>query len=199
MSGESQDARWQQAAADHRSAVDAFAGEAERVPDERWNEPPAEGKWSPAQVAEHLRLCYVTMGRELAGGTGFRVRVGRLRRWVYRVRILRRMLRQREFVRGAPATREVRPGPGPFERAATLSGLRTEASAFLASLEPRRHHRATRLTHPFFGALTAQQALELCALHLDHHRPHLRRTASSGQLVDEPARAHAVPPPASTG
>jgi hypothetical protein len=67
----------------------------------------------------------------------------------------------------------VRPGPGPFEREATLAGLVAEADAFVAALTMRRDMRATHLTHPFFGRLTPMQGIELCALHTRHHTKQL--------------------------
>jgi len=165
--------RWKLADDAHRMAIAAFIDAARAVPDDRWNASRTDGKWSPAQIAEHLRLSYATLRRELEGEVGFRVRVGPAKRLLLRLTVLRRMLRQRVFPQGAPATREIRPGGGPFEREATLAGLAGEAGAFGERLTARRDERGTHVTHPFFGALDPLQGLELCALHVDHHRAQL--------------------------
>src|SRR5437764_15296711 len=46
------------AIADNRAAVEAFAAAARAVDAASWNTPRAEGKWSPAQIAEHLAIVY---------------------------------------------------------------------------------------------------------------------------------------------
>jgi hypothetical protein len=179
--------RWRLAEDAHRAAVAAFIDAAKQVPDGRWNEPLADGKWSPAQIAEHLRLSYATLRSELEGEGGFRVRVGPAKRLLLRFTVLRRMLRRRVFPQGAPATREIRPGGGPFEREATLAGLAGEAGSFGERLAARRDERGTHVTHPFFGALDPLQGLELCALHVHHHRAQLPVAPAAG----EPAAAKA--------
>lgn len=185
------DARWRQAKDEHQAALAAFLVAARAVPDPQWNEPPREGKWSPAQIAEHLRLTYATIARELRGDTGFRVRVGRLRQLVLRLTVLRRLRRERAFPPGAPAVREVRPGPGPFERQATLAGLQVEADGFGASLDAGRNLRTIGITHPFFGKLGPFQGLELMTLHTSHHRAQLGSPAGSGAEPTTTAAASA--------
>jgi DinB family protein len=171
------DTRWHQASCDHDAAVESFVAACAAIPAERWELPRAEGKWSPAQIAEHLRLTYATLRGELAGRGGFRVRVSRWRRLVLRLTVLRKILRQRAFPAGAPATREVRPGAGPFDRDATLAALRDEAAGLERELAAGRGLAATSVTHPFFGRLTPVQGLELCVAHTCHHRSHLEPLA----------------------
>jgi hypothetical protein len=180
--------RWREALKDHEAAVTAFLDGARRVPADRWDTARPGDKWSPGQIAEHLRLTYATLRRDLEGGTGFRVRVSPLRALVYRVTVLRRMLRRRQFVKGAPATREVRPAGGPFERQATLAGLQAEAAAFEATLGARGGPPERRVAHPFFGRLSPLQGLELCALHTRHHGEQLLEATA-------PAADTRSPPP----
>ena len=182
-----EDARWQRTKEEHAGAVSAFLAAAEAVPEARWNEARGEGKWSPAQIAEHLRLTYATVSRDLRGETGFRVRVGPLRLLVLRLTVLRRMLRERAFPKGAPAVREVRPAGGPFDRQPTLAGLRAEAESFMRGLDTLPGRRARRFTHPFFGRLAPQQGLELMVLHTHHHRGQLTQTSASA--AGDPAGA----------
>jgi hypothetical protein len=97
---------------DHRAAVETFLGQARDVPPDRWDVPRADDKWSPAQIAEHLRLTYATLRRELEGGTGFRQRVSRLRALFYRVGLLRRMLRRPTLHRRRAGHARGAAGPG---------------------------------------------------------------------------------------
>ena len=65
--------RLEAAATDHRDALDAFIATVQQIRPEVWNQAPADRKWSPAQVTEHLMLTY-EMGRsEPAGREGFRI------------------------------------------------------------------------------------------------------------------------------
>ena len=69
----------EEVAAEHRAAIEAFARTAESVDPAVWNLPRAEGKWTPAQVVQHLILSYEAGLRELDGGAGMTVVVPGLR------------------------------------------------------------------------------------------------------------------------
>ena len=79
-------------------------------------------------------------------------------------------LRMGEFPRGAPAVREIRPGPGPFDRSATLSALGDLTSRFESELSRRSD---AQVSHAFFGRMRAPVGLRVLALHNRHHRAQL--------------------------
>ncbi len=151
-----------------------FVAAAEAVPEAAWQHSPGADKWSPAQIAEHLRITYEVMLRELRGGQGVRVRLGWFQRLVLRQGVMRRILRGGVFPKGAPAVRELRPGGGPFERRATLAELGTLTDDFASEIAANRN---ARLSHPFFGKLGAASGLRILAAHNRHHRGQLPTSA----------------------
>lgn len=167
---ETQTADWATSIEHHRAAALSVAATARSVQAGRWNVPRGEGKWSPAEVVEHLRLTYATLRRELATGEGMRVRTPWLRRLVIRALFLRGILRTGQFPAGARAVREIRPAGGPFDQEATVRLLEEEALAFERELTARR---GATLTHPIFGAADSATGLRFCTVHLLHHEQQL--------------------------
>ena len=161
---------WQELAEDHRASVEEFAAAARAVPQSSWDTRPAPDKWSPGQIAEHLRLTYEVLLREAHGGKGIRIRLPWWRRTLLRATVMRRLLRRGEFPQGAPAVKEIRPGEGPFGREATLTDFERLASEFAAELTA---HREKRFTHAFFGRMASPAGLRFLAIHNRHHKAQL--------------------------
>ena len=138
-------------------------------PRETWETPLGPEQWTPAQVAEHLRLAYEVIGRELAGGAGIRVRTSWWQRWLLRFKFLPGILEQGRIPGKAKAPSEVRPGPGPFAREALLAALRDGAQTVEAALSTRHADGGAGLTHHVFGRLTPAEALRFLTVHNAHH------------------------------
>lgn len=156
----------------HLEVLDGFIRAAEQVPADAWNRAPADESWSPAQVAEHLRLTYVVTRPELRGGQGFRVRTSRWKQWLFQFLFLRRITEQGRFPANVPAVREIRPAPGPYDRAALLAALRDEGEQFDREFAAVRD-ADVRLSHPFLGRLKPADALALTTQHIRHHEKQL--------------------------
>ncbi len=161
--------------AEHGAVIAAFIAAARSVPGEAWNGPLDGDRWSPAQIAEHLRLTYRLVGGELRGMPGLRIRTPVwLRPWL-RFRFLRSILKTGVMPAGARAPREVRPPAGPFDREATLTGLAEAAAEFERNLLARWDDRGAVATHHVFGALDRDQILRFAVVHAEHHRRQLGR------------------------
>lgn len=170
-------AAWREAAGRHTGALETLLERAAAVPAARWNAPLADGKWTPAQVVEHVRLVYDIAASELAGAGGIRVRTAWWIRPLLRLRYLGAILRTGQVPRGARAPHETRPGTGPFDQDATLAALRASSQRFLALLEPAWGRPGPVLTHHLFGTLGAGDAFRFMAVHTAHHAQQLPETS----------------------
>ncbi len=161
-------------ATDHREALREFVETASQLSPDAWNSAPAPEKWSPGQVTEHLVLTYQIARGELAGREGFRIRTSWWRQRFFQWLILPRILDGR-FPRGVPAVREIRPGPGPYDRAAQLRAMTDDGAHFIREMSSVLG-QARKFTHPFLGKLDPPTAFRLLTQHLRHHRKQLLTT-----------------------
>lgn len=153
----------------HRDAVERFVAAARAVPEERWSLPAAPGKWSPAEVAEHLSLTYDGVLGELAGGPGVRIRVKGLKLLVLRLVVMPRFLGQGFVPAGVRAPQEVVPREPSPDRTTSLARLQGRAGEFERVMAERLGDRKGRISHPFFGRLSMSQGLRFVEVHLRHH------------------------------
>lgn len=157
-----------QAAADHRAAIEDVARVVASQDPAGWAQAREPGKWSPAEIAQHLLLSYEVVQAELDGGAGFRIVLPWWKRLPLRWVVLPKILAGR-FPKGAPAPREARPRTGAASPAEAARVLRDRAEKFERSLVQAHAARPVRLTHAYFGRLTAPQMLKLAAAHAAHH------------------------------
>jgi hypothetical protein len=163
------DARWDEAVDEHRAALAAFLDTAERLKDDAWTAPWGPGKWSRAQVAEHLALVYEVAIREVTTGQGLRPRVTgvrqRLLRWVF----LPHILFHRSLPMRVTAPREARPAEVTAPRSAVLRRLRELAVRWETEMERAIGAGGGGLTHPYFGTIPPVKAMRFMAVHIEHH------------------------------
>jgi hypothetical protein len=155
----------------HRNAVERFLGALEAVPDARWGEPAAPGKWSAPQIAEHLSLTYDGIIAELRGGPGIRVRVKGLKRIMIRLLVMPAFLREGKIPPGVRTPKEAAPGHGNPDRDAVRARFAAGAEEFERVMAARMvaGRGPGRVTHPFFGSLSLAQGLRFIEVHIRHH------------------------------
>lgn len=161
------------AAADHRSAVESVADALSRIDPSDWRVPARPGKWTPAEIAQHLALAYEPALSELSGGPGYALRIPWWKRRLLRWKFLPGIVRRGEFPWGAPAPQEIRPRTDTLEQRESVSRLREAAARLERRLSEARAGRRVRLTHAYFGRLSPRQTLKLLAAHAYHHEKQL--------------------------
>ena len=161
------------ALARHRDAVAAFLASAAATEPDVWSRPASEGKWSPAQIAEHLSLAVEAVRSELDQGPSMRIVLPAWKRFLLRHTVLPGLLATGRFPAGVRAPREIRPALSTATREESLRRLEIAASELEASCRQDRRGGALRLSHPYFGALRASDLIRILAWHALHHRAQL--------------------------
>lgn len=170
--------RWEALACEHEAAVSEFAQAARRWAGEAWLLPLAPGKWSPAEVTSHVLAAYSVLLAELRGGPGLRLRGSPVARWLLRHTILRRILAGHPFPVGVRAPAETRPLEVFPDAESGIAALERGVAAFSTELAQQAALRRVRLTHTYFGALPARNALRLLTVHTRHHARQLALAGS---------------------
>jgi hypothetical protein len=170
---ESKNLRLQEALARHREAVEAFAAAASTISPGDWDRGVAEGKWSPAQIAEHLCLSLEAVRRELDGGVSMRILLPFWKRYLLRRAVLPCLLATGRFPAGVRAPREIRPAIPTASKEEALSRLERLADEFGERFRADPRSASRRLAHPFFGSLPAHELVLILAWHARHHRGQL--------------------------
>lgn len=138
-----------------------------------WTEPTAPGKWSPAQIVEHVALTLEEGGNVIAGRPTRLPHVPLPLRVVARFLLFRRVLRKGGFPT-ARTNAEMNPASGPPTAEAGRARLSGAREAF--ERECRAHAAATgagvdvpTIRTPFFGRIPLLDFIRFIELHTRHH------------------------------
>ena len=161
----------EEAIADNRAAVEAFVAAARGVDAASWNTPRAEGKWSPAQIAEHLAIVYEYNRKVVTGtaGKGAPRILQPLARWF----IVTRTLKAGAFTRKGRAPGIFQPTATPPAAVPLLTRLTNALAGFENDIRSGHPEGRHTVAHPFFGTLPTVDYLRLQAIHARHHRSQL--------------------------
>ena len=166
--------KWDEIQRIHATAAADLLAAAEGVSRDAWLAPRAEGKWSPAEVVEHLNLAYDAMLKDLAGGGGMKIRTKWWQRMLLRFTLVPKLLRGGPFPANARAPRETRPAIANPDQSAAIAGFRERSERFAGEASRAiASRRRVRLTHAYFGRASLAEGVLLCARHIQHHHKQL--------------------------
>ena len=166
--------KWPEIQKIHDDATRDVIAAAERIPADRWMSPRAEGKWSPADIVEHLNLAYDALLRDFAGEGGMKIRTKLWQRILLRLTLVPKLMRGGAFPANARAPRETRPATSNPDQAAAIAGFRERsARVHAAAVDAINGRRRVRITHAYFGRSAVPEAILLCARHMQHHQKQL--------------------------
>jgi len=159
------------AIADNRAAVEEFIAAARGIDAAKWGTPMAEGKWSPAQIAEHLAIVYEYNRKVVTGtaGKGAPKFLQPLAKWF----IVTRTLKAGAFTRKGRAPGIFQPTNTPAAAASLLTRLAAALAGFENDIRSGHPEARHNVAHPFFGTLPTVDYLRLQAIHARHHRSQL--------------------------
>lgn len=156
-----------QAFADNRKHVDAFIAALEPAR-AAWSVPVRTGKWSPAQVAEHIVLSYREAGLLARGDPSGFPRAPRLVQPIIRI-FFRRILTKGTFPKSKTFGNLT-----PLEGAASVEAAATRIRDALAECETCFRSLRGPLQHPAFGAVPPADYVKFLGFHTRHHQGQLR-------------------------
>jgi hypothetical protein len=160
----------------NQTAIAEFLDAVRAVPAGDWAEPSAPGKWSPAQVVEHVALVY-ELGLQLLQGTATDPSAPRWLRPLIGMIIRRTVLRTGRFMKSKTAA-PFRPRGAPASRDALVARLEAASRAFERSAEQEVERGRSTFDHPVFGRFGVADYVQFHAYHTKHHQAQLRRVAT---------------------
>lgn len=164
--------------ADDRKALAGFLDAARRIPVAAWTSPRGPGKWSPAQIAEHVALSYELSLAAMRGAFPGAA-APTLVRPLIRTFFLQPVLRNGRFKTGGKAPAAFRPSPAPGPAEVVLPRLEAAVGAFEQALKAEVAAGHPSMNHPFFGKVSLVDYLRLQVIHLNHHRNQLPAVAAA--------------------
>jgi len=167
------DEKWQEAVRQHLDAVRDFVDVAAKYNPDGWLRSMDAGKWSPAEITEHLKLVYEGFLRELREGNGIKIQSSWLMRSFLRLAILPRIFKSGRLPKGAKSPSEVRPITVIEDRQQALTQFSLLAEEFQSELAKRMESREPRLTHHLFGQMNGLEGLRFVTIHIVHHQKQL--------------------------
>ncbi len=166
------------AIAEHRQAVDEFAATARAVDGARWTVHPAEGKWSPAQIVEHIALTY-EYSRAVLNNNPPGPSAPRFLRPLVRIFFVNPVLKNGRFTRKGTAPAMFQPTSVPPDADELLPRLETALRGFEEELRAADRSGRSTVDHPFFGKMPVTDYLRLQTIHARHHRAQLPGAVAS--------------------
>jgi hypothetical protein len=155
-------------------AVGGFLAAADRTAT-RWTTPLAPGKWSPAQVVEHVTRIMDQSANVIAGSPSAFPNVPRLLRPLSRLIVFRRILKRGAFL----SMRTASPFNPPAGPASPADG-RLRVDAALTRFTRASRDRAAaggQVPSTLFGPVTPAEFARFQELHVRHHLQQLSRTS----------------------
>ncbi len=158
----------------NESVTAAILGKGKGIPSDRWTTPRAPGKWSPAQVVEHVTKSYEGH-RDMAAGRVPAGNVSVVKQWIARTIFLPKMFKLGDF----PGNRQLKspefivPSDQPALKQELLTRFETAAKGLEVDLQRLEAEGKDRVMHPFFGPLKPADFLHFVAIHARHHEPQI--------------------------
>ncbi len=169
MGQEQLDHKWKIVTGRHDAAVESFVAGARAVAPERWQTPIGDGKWTPAQITQHVIQTYEVLLSEVRTGQGLTIKTGWATRQVLRLVVLRPIMWFRRIPSGAKAPRPIRPREDGLDQSGAIARLEAVVAEFNGELVAKRDGPGVRLTHHLFGSVDAVDGLDFVAVHTAHH------------------------------
>lgn len=150
-----------------RAAVEELIGATSRC-GETWDHPRAPGKWSPAQVVEHVARSLEASATDMAGEASGLPALPAPLRFLARTLLFKRVVRSGRFPR-ARTNRAMNPERGPATPAEGVERLQAAWKTYDEATQRRASVQESAASRTF-GTVPLQDYLRFQELHVRHHR-----------------------------
>ena len=154
----------------NRTAIAKFVSTLLDLSASRWDEPRRTGKWSPAQITEHVAITYERAALFVEGSIAVSGRrPPRFLRPFIRTLIRVTALRTGRFIKSkTPAAFE--PSPRPASQQVLCERLQRASRTFEARAREKVNAGIRTFEHPYFGTFGIEEFVRLEMHHVHHHR-----------------------------
>lgn len=153
--------------ADSQAALDEFLATADAASG-HWTTPRAPGKWSPAQVAEHVARSFDQITAMIEGRPHGFPKLPFFLRPIARKLVLTRTLQSGTFPT-ARTFKDFNPQEGPTTPAAARERLRKAHQVYLDACHARARLDG-KLTSSVFGTVPVGDYMRFSTMHIRHHQ-----------------------------
>ncbi len=158
--------------AENRKATEQFLATARNVPPEKWAQPVTPGKWSPAQIVDHIAVTTEVALKAINGDPSMGS-IPKFLRFIPRKLGFDPTIRKRRFP-------EKQRGPAVFAPSAGHPSYETSVERLnraIAALETHVNGRMAKgehsFEHSFFGRVSIPDYIRFGTLHTQHHERQL--------------------------
>ncbi len=154
----------------NRTAIATFISTLLDLPASRWDEPRRTGKWSPAQITEHVAITYERAALFVEGSLALSGRrPPKFLRPFIRMLIRVTALRTGRFIKSkTPAAFE--PSPRPASQQVVCDRLQRASATFESRAREKLNAGISTFEHPYFGTFGIEEFVRLEMHHVHHHR-----------------------------
>lgn len=156
------------ALAANRAAAAEFLAVADKV-GAAWSVAPAPGKWSPAQVTEHVAVGHEVTAKAVIGADSGLPKLPRFLHPLIRWLAFRRVLQQGRFPQ-MRTTKAFHPLRAPATPAEGRARLEQAVAKFEADVLGWSKGQDRTLAHPAFGAIALTDYVRYLEIHTRHHQ-----------------------------
>ena len=145
---------------------------ARSIPPDRWTLARAPGKWSPAQVVEHITKSYEGH-RQMTQGL-VPIQGGLLKQWLARTFFLQRLFRVGDFTQqGLKSPKFLEPSEVPAPPEILLPRYEAAAAGLESDLLSAAQRGDGEVVHTVFGRVSLADLLHFVVIHTRHHEPQI--------------------------
>ena len=157
---------------ENRKATEQFLATARKVPPEKWAQPVAPGKWSPAQIADHIAVT-TEVALKAINGDASMGSIPKFLRFIPRKLGFDPTIKKGRFPEKQRGPAVFAPSKGHPSYDASVERLNRAIAALETHVRGRMAKGDHSFEHSFFGRVSIPDYIRFGTLHTQHHERQL--------------------------